>query len=62
MKFTRKRIRIITERPLEVLFPAIRSLAGEDEQGKGASQNLAMWVIGGEKGEVRELEGTTAHL
>ena len=35
MKFTRKRIRIITERPLEVLFPAIRSLAREDEQGRG---------------------------
>ena len=62
MKFTRKRIRIITERPLEVLFPAIRSLAREDEQGRGAGQNPAMWVVGGEKGEVRELERTTAHL
>jgi len=38
------------------------SLAREDEQGRGAGQNPAMWVVGGEKGEVRELEGTTAHL
>ena len=35
---------------------------GKMNREGGAGQNPAMWVVGGDKGEVRELEGTTAHL
>jgi len=39
-----------------------RSLAGS-EQGRGVDRpQPAKGGVGGEKGEVRELEGTTAHL
>ena len=68
----------ITEEPLLLLFICVTAYSNNPlgflffkpevpgsrgrRTGKGAGRNPAMWVVGGEGKEARELEWTTAHL